>query len=78
MKLNVSVGFDLFEELIRTQTLAEVLGFAIGRQQRVEADSPEDAAPFTVREATADTYPVPYSMWERGTDEIPISVEMFV
>ncbi len=61
------MGFDLYEQLLTTQHLTEVLKFAAGRAQGHDVDATECAA------SSAPTHRVPYSPAERGTDSIPIS-----
>ncbi len=61
------MGFDLYETLLQTQHLSDVLKFAAERTQRHDAEEPECAA------SSAPTHRVPYSPAERGTDSIPIS-----
>jgi len=68
--------FDLYEELLKEQSLAEVMKFAAGREQGVDALADDEVD--TVREAigSAPTEPVPYSPFELGTDDIPITVDL--
>jgi hypothetical protein len=69
--------FDLYEELLKEQSLAEVMKFAAGRAQGAAMPS-DDVEASTVREAvgSAPTIPVPYSPFECGTDDIPITVDL--